>query len=103
MVLLSKQQVRLSSCRKIRNTISSIEHYRPWLVWLLAEMFAIRSDRKTLVVAKVRVIVELQFPSAFLVLSLRRSVHHFVAHNLDVVCFGTDQVYKQATNDGCHA
>jgi len=51
---------------------------------------------------KATVIVELDLPSTFLVFCLRGPIDTFVAHNLDIIGFGTDEVYQKAPNDFRH-
>jgi len=47
--------------------------------------------------------MELNLPTAFLVLGLARSILHIIGHNFDIVGFWSDKVDKESANDRDHS
>ena len=65
-------------------------------------MLNIRPDGQALVMPKIALIVEANLPSSFLLLCFGRSVGDFVAHNLDLACFGSYKLDQECTDDRSH-
>ena len=70
---------------------------------MLLEIIGVRPDGQGLVVSEATFIVELDLPAVFLFFLPRGLILNLVAHNLDIVPFGTDQMNQERPDDWCHA
>jgi len=54
-------------------------------------------------IATLTVVVELDIPPPLLLLSPRSAVHNLIAHDLDVLRLGPQELHEQRADDGRHA
>ena len=70
---------------------------------MLCKVPGVRSDSQGLVVAKTAIIVELDGPPTFLILTRPWSINDLVADNLDLVRFWSNEVHEKGVDDRHHA
>lgn len=100
-----EQQVRLPCGTEITHAVAGVEKSRALVVGHLGDGVRVRSDGQRLVVAKARVVVELDGPAVSLVERVPRGAElGLVGDDLNVLHqFLAEQVSEQRLDDGDHA
>lgn len=90
---LRKQQIRLPGRTQITDSIPTIKHHGPVLIWQIL----IRLNRQTLVMPKVAIIMVDNLPPLAVLVNL-----DLVADDGDLIRRRTDKVRQQRADDGLH-